>query len=152
MKSLSNQGDKREVLERLASLKSDCKAQWGKMNAHQMVCHLSDSFKCATGEKTAAFAGNLFSRVFVKWIALKAPLQWPKGVKTRPEMDQQVGGSRPSEFEADRKELERMVERFTSTSPDFQWHRHPMFGDMKVEEWFRWGYLHMDHHLRQFGL
>jgi len=29
---------------------------------------------------------------------------------------------------------------------------HPIFGRMSLWEWQRWGYLHTDHHLRQFGL
>lgn len=152
MKSLSNHNDKTEVLERLSRLKPDSPALWGRMTAHQMVCHLSDAFKAATGEKAVASAETLFYRTLGKWFALQVPLQWPRGVKTRPEMDQQIGGTRPEEFEANRKELERMVERFTSTEPDFEWHPHPVFGNMTVEEWHRWGYLHIDHHLRQFGM
>jgi hypothetical protein len=26
-----------------------------------------------------------------------------------------------------------------------------MFGPMSERDWMRWGYLHADHHLRQFG-
>jgi len=26
-----------------------------------------------------------------------------------------------------------------------------MFGRLSDAAWLRWGYLHMDHHLRQFG-
>jgi hypothetical protein len=29
---------------------------------------------------------------------------------------------------------------------------HPIFGAMSERAWLRWGYLHMDHHLRQFGV
>jgi hypothetical protein len=29
--------------------------------------------------------------------------------------------------------------------------RHPIFGELTDSERMRWGYLHMDHHLRQFG-
>jgi hypothetical protein len=29
---------------------------------------------------------------------------------------------------------------------------HPIFGPMSAAAWMRWGYLHADHHLRQFGL
>jgi hypothetical protein len=29
---------------------------------------------------------------------------------------------------------------------------HYMFGPLSESEWARWAYLHMDHHLRQFGL
>jgi Protein of unknown function (DUF1569) len=28
---------------------------------------------------------------------------------------------------------------------------HPIFGPMTAKDWMRWGYLHADHHLRQFG-
>jgi len=27
-----------------------------------------------------------------------------------------------------------------------------MFGLMPDRDWMRWGYLHMNHHLRQFGV
>jgi hypothetical protein len=28
---------------------------------------------------------------------------------------------------------------------------HPIFGRLSPAAWLRWGYLHCDHHLRQFG-
>lgn len=28
---------------------------------------------------------------------------------------------------------------------------HPIFGRLSRAAWLRWAYLHMDHHLRQFG-
>ena len=153
MKSLSNKEDKTEILERLKKVRPDSRGLWGKMNSHQMVCHLSDSFKLTIGEKEAATsAANLFNRTVIKWIALQAPLTWPKGVKTRPEVDQQIGGTKPVEFERDMKELEKMVDRFSRKERDFEWQAHPIFGIMTEEEWLRWGYLHMDHHLRQFGV
>jgi hypothetical protein len=30
--------------------------------------------------------------------------------------------------------------------------KHPFFGHMLCKDWTRWGYLHADHHLRQFGV
>jgi hypothetical protein len=45
-----------------------------------------------------------------------------------------------------------MIERLTSAERDFQWGRHPLFAEMSERDWMRWGYLHVDHHLRQFGL
>jgi hypothetical protein len=29
---------------------------------------------------------------------------------------------------------------------------HPVFGPLNVAAWLRWGHLHVDHHLRQFGV
>ena len=151
-KSLLNPKDKQESLQRLQRLTVDSRPLWGKMSAHQMICHLADSFRAATGEKGASPATNFFNRTVVKWIALQTPMRWPKGVKTRPEMDQLIGGTKPIEFEIDRKILLELIERFTASKRDFLWSAHPLFGEMNELEWLRWGYLHLDHHLRQFGL
>jgi hypothetical protein len=151
-KSLLNPKDKQESLQRLQRLQADSRPLWGQMSAHQMICHLADSFRAATGEKGASPATNFINRTVVKWIALQAPMRWPKGVKTRPEMDQLIGGTKPIEFETDRKILLELIERFTASKRDFLWGTHPLFGEMTELEWLRWGYLHLDHHLRQFGL
>jgi hypothetical protein len=122
------------------------------MTPHQMICHLHDSFQAATGERAVSAAGNVLHRTVVKWIGLYAPMAWPKGVPTRPEMDQLVGGTPPAEFKNDLEKLRAMVERFSREPRDFDWHLHPLFGDLTTRDWLRWGYLHVDHHLRQFGL
>jgi hypothetical protein len=88
----------------------------------------------------------------MKWVALKSPLPWPHGIKTMPEMDQQIGGTPPEEFVADRQKLLQAIERFAATQRDFSFHPHPIFGAMREAEWMIWGYKHCDHHLRQFGL
>jgi len=116
-----------------------------------MVCHLNDSFLTAFGEKEVSPATSLFQRTVVKWIALKTPLRWPPGVKTRPEVDQEIGGTRPVEFGRDVEALSRIVERFAREPREFAWRPHPTFGVLTDEERMPWGYLHMDHHLRQFG-
>ena len=151
MKSLCNPHDKEEVLRRLREIGLDGRRRWGRMSPHQMVCHLGDSFRVALGEKTACSMGGVLHRTLVKWIALLTPLTWPKGVKTMPEVDQDIGGTRPVEFERDLRELENVLERFTSKKVELGRQRHPIFGKMTDRDWLRWGYLHMDHHLRQFG-
>jgi len=151
MKSFLTQADKKEILERLSNLLPDSHRRWGRMTPHQMICHLSDSFKSRLGEKQISSISNPFTRTVVKWIALYAPLPWPRGVKTRPEADQEIGGTPPDDFEIDRRQLFALIERFTAPAKDTEFHPHPLFGDMSEAEWMRWGYLHCDHHLRQFG-
>jgi hypothetical protein len=151
-KTLAIERDRAEVLERLARLAPDSPRLWGRMTPHQAVCHLSDSFKMCLGEKeTSPTAPNAFNRIVVKWIALQAPMTWPRGVKTRPEADQERGGTRPGEFARDVDELDGLVRRFAPGRPGFASRAHPVFGTMSDAEWLRWGYLHLDHHLRQFG-
>ncbi len=152
MRTFANPQDKEDILVRLARVQSDHRARWGRMSAHQMLCHLNDSFLAVIGEKYVSPATGLLQRSVVKWVALYMPIPWPKGVPTRPEMDQFLGGSTPSEFERDRDVLVTLIERFSNSKRDFEWSQHPLFGRMPDPEWLRWGYLHTDHHLRQFGL
>ncbi len=148
MKTLMVPGDRQEILERVHNLRLDSPRQWGRMSAHQAICHLNDSFLAVLGEKPVSPATGWFQRSVMKWVALKTPMPWPKDLKTRPEMDQTVSGTKPVDFDYDRAALCASTERFVSA---VQWAPHPIFGPMVAEEWMRWGYLHMDHHLRQFG-
>lgn len=150
-KTLAIPSETAAILDRLAGLTPESPRQWGKMTPHQAVCHLTDSFWAATGERVVSPTGNVLHRTVVKWIALETSLPWPKGVKTRPEVDQEIGGTKPADFARDVDQLRATIERFTSSRRGFEWAPHPIFGAMTDAEWLRWGYLHMDHHLRQFG-
>ena len=121
------------------------------MSAHQMVCHLSDSFRMASGHKPVSHAPRLLHRTVVKWIALYLPLPWPAGIPTSREIDQELGGTRPIAFESDVAELVALLELVGTPNSSFE-RLHPVFGTMSCAAWLRWGYLHMDHHLRQFGV
>ncbi len=149
MKTLASEVDREEVLKRLGALRADSGRRWGKMSCHQMVCHLSDAFLCPLGEKTASSIKPPIPQGIFKWVALYVPLPWPHGVPTRPEMEQGVGGTAPVEFSRDRERVVELIERFSGARGRFS--AHPIFGEMSEKDWMRWGYLHCDHHLRQFG-
>lgn len=151
MKSLANSSDKLEILTRIGQVTHNSQRRWGKMTVNQMLCHLNDSFKAVMGNKEVSSVTNIFNRTVVKWFALYAPIPWPKGVPTRPEIDQQVGGTKPQEFDKDRAELKAFIEQITHPQRDFKWQAHPIFGEMTEQDWLRWAYLHVDHHLKQFG-
>ena len=138
------------LVARLQRLAPDSPRQWGRMTAHQAVCHLGDSFRSLMSSTAITSVATPLSRTVIKWVALKAPMKWPHGVPTRPEVDQEIGGTRPVTFARDRSELETLIGQFAARSgADLQ--PHPMFGRMTTCEWQRWGWRHTDHHLRQFG-
>ena len=151
MKTLGCQRDKAEILRRLRAVREDSERRWGRMSAHQMVCHLCDSFRMVTGEKRVRDANRLMQRTIVRWIALYAPLKWPPGIPTTPEVDQELGGTKPVDFAADLAQCEALLECITTDSGRCDGKMHPIFGRMSRSAWLRWGYLHTDHHLRQFG-
>jgi hypothetical protein len=152
MKTLADDECRAELVSRLRNTQQDCIRQWGRMTAHQMVCHLSDTFRMALGQKHVSDASSLGRRTLIKWVALYLPLQWRTGIQTRPEVDQEMGGTRPVEFAADVREAEALLIMVASRSGSAEWPDHPVFGRMSEGDWLRWAYLHTDHHLRQFGL
>ena len=75
-----------------------------------------------------------------------------QNILTVPEVDQEVGGTRPGEFTEDLKDVEGLLNTVASRRGIGQWPDHPIFGPMSEGDWLRWAYLHTEHHLRQFGL
>ena len=85
----------------------------------------------------------------MKSIALYLPVRWPKGLGTVPEIDQELEGTRPADFAGDVAALEALMDLIAESRT--QSLPHPIFGRMSGAAWHRWAYLHVDHHLRQFG-
>ncbi len=140
------------LVHRLQQLRADARPRWGKMSAHQMVCHLHDTMQLAMGERTTEDASTAVSRTVFRWMALRAPLPWPKNYPTRPEFDQLARGTQPGDFGRDVLRLGDGFRRMARRPRDFDFGRHPVFGEMTEWEWMRWAYLHAEHHFRQFGI
>jgi hypothetical protein len=151
MKTLAQEQCRIEIVHRLRMVRPESARRWGRMSAHQMVCHLSDAYRMATGEKHVSDATGRVQQTVMKWIALYLPFPWPAGILTRPEIDQLCDGTKPTDFAADLAGLEALVARVAERGPKVSWPSHPIFGRMSRKEWLRWAYLHADHHLRQFG-
>jgi len=148
MKSLASVEVMSEIRERLRSVRVDDRALWGKMTAKRMVRHLVCSYEMALGERTVEPVEGPVP-VLMKWVALRSGVRWPKNIQTVPELKRAIAEHSEVEFNVlIRAVVESMeaVARGTHYAPS-----HPMFGPMTSEDWMRWGYLHADHHLRQFG-
>jgi len=77
MKTLLNTADRNELLDRLTAVRAESQRRWGSMSAHQMICHLGDSFRAALREKQVSQSTTLFKRTIYKWAALWLPFHWP---------------------------------------------------------------------------
>ena len=149
MRTLARPGDLADLLRRLHMVRPDSAARWGRMSAHQMICHLGDAMLMATHQKNVSPRTGPLQRTIVKWVALYLPMTWPGGIPTLTEIDQEFGGTKPQDFVGDVRELETRLRRFAEQLPVCP--PHPIFGPMSRNAWLRWAYLHTDHHLRQFG-
>src|SRR5262245_12583083 len=101
MKTLARQRDAADILRRVEALHADAARRWGRMSPHQMVCHLTDSCRMLTGERTTLPAATPLPRPVMRWIALYLPVRWRAGIPTTPELDQRAGGTPPADFAAD---------------------------------------------------
>jgi len=153
MKRLAGVEDVAELAERLSSLHPGSPRQWGRMSCGQMVCHLADAFRAPLGDHPPSAPRVTWgSRTLVKWLALGTPVPWPRGrARTSPEIDQVAGaGTPPGVFAEDVAALVALMQRFVEQDARER-PRHPVFGRLSPREWSRWGWAHVDHHLRQFG-
>ena len=157
-RSLSVPANVDELISRLEGLTPDSARQWGTLTPGEMLCHLADAFRTMLGERpvNSALSGvsltitKWVARHLVKWVALHTSLPWPHGMPTSPTLDPKRDGTKPSEFERDRKEVIDLIRRFVAG--DTRYGQHPAFGPMTTSEWLLWGYGHVDHHLRQFSV
>jgi hypothetical protein len=59
----------------------------------------------------------------------------------------------PCNFEQSKAELIQKFSRFSNEGTAvIKTHKHPFFGEMNDTEWDKLIWMHMDHHLRQFGV
>lgn len=151
MKNILHRNDLDEIIERVKKIQKNDKPIWGKMTPHETLCHTGDQIKLSVGGITSKFQGNIFTTTILKKLILLG-VPAPKGkVETTKELKQGVGGTKPIEFEADRKTLISLLRLFDTNFKKGNKIQHPAFGKMSKKEMGRLVYIHMDHHLKQFG-
>lgn len=152
MKSLFDSQIKLEILNRINNLSENKKPLWGKMNVNQMVCHCSDQLRMAMNVRQTKDVGSFITKKILKnlvFLGLKAP----KGkVQTLVELNQHLKGTKPTNFSDDIKTLKNLLDEFCCKNEKFAWGIHGAFGKLTYEQWGKLAYLHLDHHLEQFGV
>lgn len=152
MKNIIDYSIKTKILQRIEKLNPSASAKWGKMNINQMLCHCADQLRLANGTKSSKFIGNFMLTTVFKWLILTF-MKAPKGkIETVKELKQGVGGTKPTSFEDDRKALIDLIQNFDESFKTNKTVVHPAFGKMNHWQNGRLAYLHLDHHLRQFGV
>jgi hypothetical protein len=149
MKTLAHASDVLEIRERLLAVCDTDAGLWGQMNVGQMVCHVGAAYRLALTEGEVELVRTPMPPAVSKAFALRSGGQWPKGLPTPPQF--KIGGSamETSDFASGQEALMQAFDRFCA-APNLT-KDHPFFATMDHPDWMRWGFLHADHHLRQFG-
>ena len=141
-----------DLLARLTRLTPDSQRLWGSMSVGQMITHCTDQLQIMLGQKPARQRGSAFSRRLSKWIALNVPVRMPKNMKTIAELDPNRSlMTQPTGFANDRAVLTDVI-AYLEKVTDSQHFAHPVFGQMNKAEAIKLTHIHLDHHLRQFGV
>jgi Protein of unknown function (DUF1569) len=149
MKSLANPSDAAEIRTRILALTPSDAPQWGMMTVNQMVCHVREAYVYALDETPVEPVSLPYPPSVVKQFALKVPTPWPHSTTTIPQLMLDAPGMICTTFYQDRATLLAALNNFCALTNHTR--NHPFFGSMQHPDWMRWGYLHADHHLRQFN-
>jgi hypothetical protein len=149
MKNLADPKDAAEIRIRILSLIPSDAAQWGIMNVNQMVCHVRQAFILALEDTPVKFIKGPLPPRALKFAALRIPKQWPHSTPTPRLLRPDAPGMICTTFEQDRAGLLVALDSFCALTNHTR--DHPFFRSMQHADWMRWGYLHADHHLRQFN-
>jgi len=147
--SIFDARDNRELIERIGRLRADSRAVWGKMNVAQMLAHCRQPLRVACGELqlSRGLIGILFGGMARR--SLTSDKAWKRNMPTHPKFV--IANS--AAFEAEREQLLSLVRRFAEQGPSIlSTQPHPFFGPLRVEQWDRLQWRHLDHHLRQFAV
>ena len=149
MKSIFNAEDNQEIINRINNLTPHSKAQWGKMSVDQMLSHCVAPIDLAFGDLPlkANFIMQLLGKMLKSKI-LKSP-EFKKNSPTAPSFIR----TESYDFDETRNELIEKVKRFSAEGQNaIKNQTHPFFGKMTYDEWDKLHFMHLDHHLNQFGV
>jgi hypothetical protein len=149
MHSLVHPADLKQLQQRLLAVTAGDRALWGVMNAGEMICHVRGAFLTAMGEIPCDPVEVPMPRAALKALALWSPVPWRQNFETVPTLKRGTPAMQVGLFRDNRQEALAAMERFCRA--DQSRVDHAFFGTMRLRDWMRWGYLHTDHHLRQFG-
>jgi hypothetical protein len=150
MKNWFNSNDRAALMARLEKLAPQSRALWGKMNAHQTLCHLAEPLRSALGENQAARIKSPLGLLGLSWLIMWY-IPWPKGAPTTPAFLPGTGMTSPTEFQKDKATLVELLQRFSHFPTSKNFEPSPVFGRISRRSWGRITWRHLDHHLRQFG-
>lgn len=146
VKNLFEPAVKQSIIERFNKLTPESKQLWGKMNVAQMLHHCQLPISAAYG--TIKPKGNFLLRLIGP--LFKSVLYNEKPYKQGLPTDKSYIISDEKDFEKEKKELLKLIEKFSETAiTDLP---HPVFGRMTKEQWSKATWKHLDHHLKQFGV
>ena len=150
MHNLTTSKDLADILDRVDKLTPRSRAAWGKMTVNTMLCHTADYFRMMYGDIPTKRRHSYLYQNFMKWWVFRLE-RLPRSMATVLEIDPKQGNGTPTtDFEKDKFLLKKILLGF-AIARENEIVPHPRFGKLTKLEFGQLAFMHMDHHLRQFG-
>lgn len=145
---------KQQYIPLLDNLHAETRGKWGRMNAQQMVEHVTGFFKVSSNQQHYPLVTP--EEQLPKF---KAFLLSDKEFRENTKAPTSIIGEEPlpvhhATMQAAIVELKSAIDDFFTyfAKDPSQTTLHPTFGYLNFEEWILLHYKHVVHHARQFGL
>jgi hypothetical protein len=148
-KTLFDKTAANSIIDRVSRLRSDSKAQWGKMNAVEMLLHANICNE-EIFQPIVPANGTTVKQYLLRVIALYLAPNFKKGIKGDGNKDT-IGKTEVKDFDLQKKKFIELIDRFSEHKGELTL-PHIAFGNISTRQWGVAAYKHMDHHLRQFGV
>ena len=142
----------RDFIPLSEKINSTTKPLWGKMNAQQMLEHVSGFFRLSTDKLHMPLVTAPEHLPKFKEF-LMSEKEFRENTRS-PVLPEDPFPVRTKDISDARKELEKEVKDFFDFFRDDPEKKtlHPVFGDLNFSEWVLLHYKHVKHHLKQFGV
>jgi hypothetical protein len=149
MSSIYNKTDNDLIISRINNLSPESKSQWGKMTVDQMLSHCQAPIDFAIGN--TPMQANFIMRLIGKMLKKKVlgGTEFKKNSPTAPSFIR----TGTYDFLQTKNDLIQKIGIFSDLGTTaIKTTRHPFFGELTHDEWSKMHTMHLDHHLRQFGV
>lgn len=134
------------IRHRFENLTPSASRQWGKMDAAQMMAHLNIPLEVGLGKQTLPMAFPWPLYPIIRWFILRKT-HFSPGMPTADTFV--VADHR--QFDVEKQRLLNNLQEAYKLGMNGPWARHNIFGTLTPEQWGTLLYIHIDHHLKQFG-
>ena len=137
------------ILERANQLRPDSQPSWGKMTVTEMLSHCNlahQSILKAPKASNKATLKQWFGKIYFFHIKREFPrfAKGPKKFDMQGKVDIQL-------FEEEKSKFIHLLKKFDNLDHQMEG-AHPRLGPLNHKYWGRFVWMHVDHHLRQFGV
>lgn len=149
MSSIYNKNDNEIIISRINNLTPESKGLWGKMTVDQMLSHCHAPIDVAFGNHPlrSNFLMRTMGKLFKNKIINSA--EFKKNSPTAPDFIRKGNYN----FNDVKNGLVERINQFSALGEKAITNtKHPFFGEMTYDEWDKLQSMHLEHHLKQFGV